>query len=160
MGDIKNNKAQKIKDFFIIQKIRIENFIKEHKYISAFIGVFLFSCIVALIVYASDNDEYKGKVKISSASVTPKSTISTDKIESIPSFNTLVYDISYKLSIDNLKDDATVVRSVVIKATLTNDIDAEWIINDEEDNYCHTGSLSGFQPFRATVPLSRRQTGS
>lgn len=135
MGDIKNNKAQKIKDFFIIQKIRIENFIKEHKYISAFIGVFLFSCIVALIVYASDNDEYKGKVKISSASVTPKSTISTDKIESIPSFNTLVYDISYKLSIDNLKDDATVVRSVVIKATLTNDIDAEWIINDEEDNY-------------------------
>lgn len=135
MSDIKNNKAQKIKDFFLIQKIRIENFIKEHKYISAFIGVFLFSCIVALIVYASDNDEYKGKVKISSASVTPKSTISTDKIESIPSFNTLVYDISYKLSIDNLKDDATVVRSVVIKATLTNDIDAEWIINDEEDNY-------------------------
>ncbi len=135
MSDIKNNKAQKIKDFFLIQKIRIENFIKEHKYISAFIGVFLFSCIVALIVYASDNDEYKGKVKISSASVTPKSTISTDKIESIPSFNTLVYDVSYKLSIDNLKDDATVVRSVVIKATLTNDIDAEWIINDEEDNY-------------------------
>ena len=134
MSGAKNNITQKIKDFFLIQKIRITNFIKEHKYISAFIGVFLFSCLVALIVYASDNDEYKGKVKID-ASVTPKSTTSTDKIESIPSFNTLVYDVSYKLSIDGLKDDVTIVRNVVIKATLTNNVDAEWIINDEEDNY-------------------------
>lgn len=135
MSGAKNNITQKIKDFFLIQKIRITNFIKEHKYISAFIGVFLFSCLVALIVYASDNDEYKGKVKIATASVTPKSTTSTDKIESIPSFNTLVYDVSYKLSIDGLKDDVTIVRNVVIKATLTNNVDAEWIINDEEDNY-------------------------
>lgn len=136
MSGAKNNITQKIKDFFLIQKIRITNFIKEHKYISAFIGVFLFSCLVALIVYASDNDEYKGKVKID-ASVTPKSTTSTDKTDSIPSFNTLVYDISYKLSIDGLKDDVTVARTVVIKAKLTNDadVDAEWIINNEEDDY-------------------------
>lgn len=136
MSGAKNNITQKIKDFIIIQKIRITNFIKEHKYISAFIGVFLFSCLVALIVYASDNDEYKGKVK-TTANVTPKSMTSTDKISEIPSFNTLVYDVSYKLSIDGLKNDVTVVRNVVIKATLIKgkDIDAEWIINDEEDNY-------------------------
>ena len=80
MNDAKYNMTQKLKDFFLIQKIRIANFIKEHKYISAFIGIFLFSCIVALIVYASDNDEYKGKVEVSAASVTSKSSSSTSEI--------------------------------------------------------------------------------
>ena len=42
----------KIKDWFIITKIRILNFIKEHKYVSAFIGVLLLSdaCDVGDIV--------------------------------------------------------------------------------------------------------------
>lgn len=135
MNDAKYNMTQKLKDFFLIQKIRIANFIKEHKYISAFIGIFLFSCIVALIVYASDNDEYKGKVEVSAASVTSKSSSSTSEIKEIPSFSTLVYDIDYNLSIKDLKNDKTVIRNVVVEATMVDDIDAEWLINDEEANY-------------------------
>ena len=112
MNDAKYNMTQKLKDFFLIQKIRIANFIKEHKYISAFIGIFLFSCIVALIVYASDNDEYKGKVEVSAASVTSKSSSSTSEIKEIPSFSTLVYDIDYNLSIKDLKNDKQLLETL------------------------------------------------
>ena len=49
----------KIKDWFIITRIRILNFIKEHKYVSAFIGVLLLSIVVALIVRAADGDYIK-----------------------------------------------------------------------------------------------------
>ena len=43
----------KIRDWFIITRIRILNFIKEHKYVSAFIGVLLLSVVIALIVRAA-----------------------------------------------------------------------------------------------------------
>ena len=43
----------KIKDWFIITRIRILNFVKEHKYVSAFVGVLLLSLVIALIVKAA-----------------------------------------------------------------------------------------------------------
>lgn len=56
MNMTKSNFKNKVKDWFIIQRIRLTNFAKEHKYISAFIGIFLMSSIVALIVFATDGD--------------------------------------------------------------------------------------------------------
>ena len=49
----------KIKDWFIITRIRVLNFIKEHKYVSAFIGVLLLSVVIALIVRAATNETKK-----------------------------------------------------------------------------------------------------
>ena len=46
----------KIKDWFIITRIRVLNFIKEHKYFSAGIGVFLLTTFIAFIVRAATDE--------------------------------------------------------------------------------------------------------
>lgn len=135
MNMTKTDFKKRLKDWFIIQRIRLLNFMKEHKYISAFIGIFLMSCVVALVVYASNNDEYNGKVNVS-ASVIQKSVSSNDEVKSIKSFSTLVYDLSYSLSISDLPQDETVVRDeVIIEASFDASIDADWFVADQEANY-------------------------
>lgn len=124
------------KDWLAIQKIRIKNFVEEHKYISSFIGVFLISSLVALIVYAADTDKYAGQVS-ATASVTQKSSQSTEEITTAKSFSTIVYDVDYLLSISDLPMDETVVRDeVVVQASFNDKIDAEWVTyNDITSNY-------------------------
>ena len=135
MNMTKTDFKKRLKDWFIIQRIRLLNFMKEHKYISAFIGVFLMSCVVALVVYASNNDEYNGKVNVS-ASVVQKSVSSNDEVKNIKSFSTLVYDLSYSLSIPDLPQDETEVRDeVIIEASFDASIDADWFVADQEANY-------------------------
>ncbi len=135
MNMTKSNFKSKIKDWFIIQRIRLTNFAKEHKYISAFIGIFLMSSIVALIVFATNSDEYAGRVSVT-ASVQQKSVSSSEEVTTIKSFSTIVYDISYKLAVADLPSDQIVTRDqVIIKATFNEGIDAEWVIQDTEATY-------------------------
>lgn len=121
----KNETLTKIKDWFIINGIRFKNFVKEHKYVSSVVGLFLISSIVGLIVFA-EGDEYAGRVNISGSFET-KGISSPDPITSAKSFSTIVYDVSYKLSIDNLPSEEVVNRNEVkIKATFTENVNAKW----------------------------------
>lgn len=135
MNMTKSNFKNKVKDWFIIQRIRLTNFAKEHKYISAFIGIFLMSSIVALIVFATNSDEYAGRVSVT-ASAQQKSVSSSEEITNIKSFSTVVYDISYGLSIADLPSDQVVTRDqVIIEATFNEGVDAEWLTQDMEATY-------------------------
>ena len=55
----------KIKDWFIITRIRVLNFIKEHKYASATVGLLLFTIFIAIIVKATDDDNYIKETSVS-----------------------------------------------------------------------------------------------
>ena len=81
----------KIKDWFIITRIRILNFVKEHKYVSAFVGVLLLSLVIALIVKAATTNE------INSATASIKSfALSGTESNEVPNFS----DVTYKLQYD------------------------------------------------------------
>ncbi len=136
MNIIKIDLKAKVKDWFLIQKIRITNFIKEHKYISAFIGIFLVSSIVAFIAFALDDDKYSGKV-LASGQVAQKNASSTEEVSTIKSFSTIVYDVAYSLSINDLPADETVVRdNVIIQAKFNEGVDAQWVVYDDiSSNY-------------------------
>ena len=72
----------KIKDWFIITRIRILNFVKEHKYVSAFVGVLLLSLVIALIVKAATTNE------INSATASIKSfALSETESNEVPNFS-------------------------------------------------------------------------
>lgn len=125
----------KMIDWFIITRIRILNFIKEHKYLSATIGTFLISCIAILIVYASS--DYDGKIK-SEISVAQKGISTVEEITQINSFSTIVYDMTYKLSlIDEEMPEGGLIRdSVIIEASFKEDVDAQWqTFSDEVSDY-------------------------
>lgn len=125
---------EKIIDWFIILRIRILNFIKEHKYIATGIGVFLFSFLVYFVAFASD-DPYEGKVN-TTISVSQKSVSSVEEIDDIKSFSTLIYDISYMLSVDEIPEGGLVRNSVEVVAELNSEVDANWIVpSDESTDY-------------------------
>jgi hypothetical protein len=134
MNMTKSNFKNKVKDWFIIQRIRLTNFAKEHKYISAFIGIFLMSSIVALIVFATDGDPYE-HVSVSEGTATPTSISGSDKIDTTKTFSTIVYNIRYKLSPDETGDAPVAMDEVVIKAKLPKDLDVDWITQDIEATY-------------------------
>lgn len=121
MNMTKSNIKSRLSDWFLIQRIRITNFMKEHKYVSAFIGVFLMSCIVAVIVYAQDDTV--GVANITNISV--KKINSSEKIEKTKSFSTVVYEVSYDT-------DASAVR---FQISIGDDIDAYWDTSDMTATY-------------------------
>lgn len=128
-----------ILDWFIIQRIRILNFIGEHKYVSAGIGIFLFSSVLGLIVYATNIDEYADKVQVQS-SISTKSAASAENITSIKSFSTLIYEVNYKLDLKDIDiteiDTNSILRTVVIKASLKDKtLDANWVYSDDNTTY-------------------------
>ena len=131
---IKKNKINKqdIIDWFIIQRIRFLNFVREHKYLSVGIGVFLLSSIVYLIAFASESDPYENKVSARLSNVTTKNVTSSETIEEIDSFSTLVYDFSYQLSAENLPEEGLVRNYVELVAEFNSGIDAEWIVYSNE----------------------------
>lgn len=128
----------KIKDILLINKVRLENFIKEHKYVSSFIGLFLVAGIISFIVFAASDpldshiSSSVGNVAVRNALVTSNNNITT-----IPSFNTITYDIPYTLSVGSeiTTNDKTSLRDVTIVATYDGNYDLNWIQGDENASY-------------------------
>ena len=134
---MKQNKVnfQKIKDWFIIQRIRLLNFIKEHKYVSAGIGVFLATCIIVIVAFASDTDPYEGKITVeeSSVSVSNLSKDNTDNTYNADSFTQVSYKVSFKLACASCETEKPTNRSVIITASIPSNIDASWVAPDDLD---------------------------
>lgn len=109
-----------IKDKLAITRIRIMNFIKEHKYVSLVIGVFLMSAVIALAVRAA-NDELPdaGNFTVDSVKVALGAS-SPNTSASVKNFSSASYIVSYRLG-DPGCSSADSVDSVIIEATLTND---------------------------------------
>lgn len=103
----------KIKDWLIITRIRLLNFIKEHKYVSAVIGVFLISTIIAFAVKAADNKISSTTGLISEVSVTEEGKV--------PNFSNVTYKVNYKVG-DNA-DRNNIVDEVTIGLTLKSSKD-------------------------------------
>ena len=133
---------EKIKNWFIVQRIRLTNFIKEHKYISAGIGVFILTGIIALVAFAQNNE----LVNISSFNVDAKSSDVSNS--TFYSFDT----ISYNLNSITFSNNDNELSNMEVTATIssvtspngfeytTSNIDAEWIQGDEDSDITYTGS--------------------
>lgn len=128
----------KIKDWFIITRIRILNFIKEHKYVSAFIGVLLLSVVIAFIVRAATNETIdKISVSITGAdrgiSVVTESDSGNNK--EAPNFSKVIYSLKYYLGEGDSRcqnnDVVYKVDEVVIDATIPYNENIKWIGSDE-----------------------------
>lgn len=132
--------AEKIKNNIIIGWIRFKNLVKEHKYISSVLGLFLISCIIGLVVFAQE-DEYAGKIAAEINEV-KTSTIKDDVLaqsETVDSFDTIVFDIDYYLNLNggDLPGDITLSRNAIIEATVdTENADVYWYQAGQDDgNY-------------------------
>ncbi len=129
----------KIRDWFIITRIRILNFIKEHKYASAFIGVLLLSMVVALIVRAAD-DEYIKDISVSTTGsgrgISAKTEADDGQNKVAPNFSAITYTISYFLGegSDECKaesNSSNIVDQVTIEATIPANSNLTWNTADE-----------------------------
>lgn len=89
----------KIKDWFIITRIRVLNFIKEHKYFSAGIGVFLLTAFIAFIVRAVTDETISNATLVMEGEYQPRLNVITESSDNIkaPNFSTITYNISYYL---------------------------------------------------------------
>lgn len=133
---MKQNKVnfQKIKDWFIIQRIRLLNFIKEHKYVSAGIGVFLATCIIVIVAFASDTDPYEGKITVVNDSVTISNlSAAEDNTYNTDSFTQVSYKVSFKLACASCETEKPTNRSVIMTASIPSNIDASWVVPDDLD---------------------------
>lgn len=125
----------KIKDWFTITRIRISNFIKEHKYVSAIVGLFFVSAIVAFIVKAATN------VEVSNATVNFSKTGNLVSINGatadsdVQTFSEAIYTLNYYLDhADCGGDNVLYADKVTITATLPEGTDTnniKWIANEE-----------------------------
>ena len=87
---------EKIKNWFIILGIKLANFIKEHKYVSAGIGVLICTCVIVMVAFASDTDPNEGKISVDSLNVSA-SNESEQTLTGAPSFSTVNYTVDFKL---------------------------------------------------------------
>jgi len=160
---MKASTKNKIKDWFIITRIRVLNFIKEHKIISAIIGVFLMSVVVALVVSAADETISSTPVSVSGenrgvVSITTE-TDGEDKTVA-PNFSNVIYALGYSLgegdsTCNNTEDKASYkVDEVIIEATIPLNDNIKWVGSDEtaiseiiNDKDANTSTL------KVTVPL-------
>ncbi len=126
-------KINKIKDWFIITRIRILNFIKEHKYVSALIGVFLLSAIIALAVRAADDEITSANVSVNSVSVATEKIEGLEDVEgtkTAPNFSNVTYNLRYTLG-ENYNCNQT-VDEVKITAKVENKDYLKWNPGSEE----------------------------
>lgn len=122
---------EKIKNWFIILGIKLANFIKEHKYVSAGIGVLICTCVIVMVAFASDTDPNEGKISVDSLSV--KASNESDEITEAQSFSTINYTVDFKLKCKDNETCTASNRKAVIEASIPANIDAEWIaINSNE----------------------------
>ncbi len=130
----------KIKDWFIITRIRVLNFIKEHKIISAVIGVLLMSIVVALVVRAADETISSTPVSVSGENrgIVSITTETDDEDKTIaPNFSNVIYALGYSLgegdsTCNNIEDRSSYkVDEVVIEATIPLNDNVKWVGSDE-----------------------------
>ena len=129
-----------IKDWFIVQRIRILNFIKEHKYISVAIFTFLFAALIGFIVYADDTVDTKASIE--------QISIEGASDSKVKSFSSLTYNVEYQLLLDDkenndennttessttIENNIEVTKDVVIEGILDGTIDAEWQLYYNDD---------------------------
>ena len=122
---------EKIKNWFIILGIKLANFIKEHKYVSAGIGVLICTCVIVMVAFASDTDPNEGKISVASLNVAASNE--SDEITEAQSFSTINYTVDFKLKCKDNETCSASNRKAVIEASIPANIDAEWIaINSNE----------------------------
>ena len=131
-----------IKNKFIIGMIKFKNIVGEHKYISSICFLFLASAIVALVVFAED-DPYRGKISTTISTTGENLVIKNLDGNNIPkeevkSFDTVILEVEYNLSLDDgTRPTDTVSRNVNIEA-LIGTIKADGSIDNENiDAYWH-----------------------
>ena len=124
----------KIKDWFIITRIRFLNFIKEHKYASAIVGLLLFTTFIAIIVKATDdNNNYINSVSVSTTGEGRGITVKTESESGdsqtlvAPNFSEVIYTVSYALGTDSNECKSNkIVDQVVIEATIPYNSNLRW----------------------------------
>ena len=138
----------KIRDWFIITRIRILNFIKEHKYVSAFIGVLLLSVVIALIVRAAATNVTKPDSTVDLSQVSIKLNNNEGNV-SVDTYSEAIYTLSYYLSNPDCGDPEKVLYAdtVTITAKLPKDIDetgVSWVANEEAVSADVTNDNNGY----------------
>ena len=157
---MKSSTITKFKDWFIITRIRVLNFIKEHKYISAIVGVFLLSAVIALVVRATDTEISSTSVSVSGdnrgiVSVTTESETEDKTIA--PNFSNVIYALGYSLGegdqkCNTLEDKSSYkVDEVVIEATIPINNNIKWIGSDETTISSITNQ-DGNSTLKITIP--------
>lgn len=127
----------KIKDWFIITRIRVLNFIKEHKYLSIVVGVFLLTAFIALIVRAATEETISNATIAMEEGKKPTFSVKTESAENkAPNFSTITYQIEYYLEQGNSCsiDNATSYKAdeVEIQVSLPNSVNnVKWGRSDE-----------------------------
>lgn len=126
----------KIRDWFIITRIRILNFIKEHKYVSAGIGILLMTAIIALVVRAATNVEVKDATVNFTKTEKLVSVNGSSTDTEVPTFSEAIYTLNYYLDHGDCGNTEKVLYAdeVTIKATLPEGTDTnniKWIANEE-----------------------------
>lgn len=108
-----STKKEKIKNWLIITRIRITNFIKEHKYVSAVIGLFLISAVVGLVVSAT-NDTIDSAT-VSDVVVRANTTTNNNYANN---FSIINYRVSYKIGSACVGETTQVINEVTVSAKL------------------------------------------
>ena len=118
---MKSSTKAKLKDWLTINRIRIMNFIKEHKYLSLVIGLFLVSIVVALTVRAA-NDELSdaGDFKVNSFLVSTDESTEASNSAIADNFSSANYVLEYRLGTDGCTETTDFVDTVTITATFTD----------------------------------------
>lgn len=144
----------KIKDWFIITRIRLLNFIKEHKYVSAVLGVFLMSAVIALIVRAATDvtvDDALVSVTGGNRGITVTTESDAKDTKIAPNFSKVTYNLHYYLGAGDSRcesGDENVYKAdeVEIIATLDDVTNVKWIGGDET-------TISNISPDGKTLSL-------
>ncbi len=159
---MKSSTKTKLKDWLNITRIRIMNFIKEHKYVSLVIGLFFVSVVVALVVRATDETITSTSVSVSGekrgiVSVTTESEVEDKTIA--PNFSNVIYALSYSLgegdsTCNNTEDKSSYqVDEVVIEATIPLNNNVKWIGSDETAiSDIINNSDAGTSTLKVTIP--------
>lgn len=119
---MKSSTKTKLRDWLDITRIRIMNFIKEHKYVSLGIGLFLVSVVVALTVRANNTElSDAGDFKVESVLVSTAGNTEASPSAVADNFSSADYVLKYRLGADGCTDKTDFVDTVTITATLTDE---------------------------------------
>lgn len=130
------NIMKRIKNWTVIQGVRIKKFVFDHKYVSATIGLFLISAIIAVVVFASEDDIYEGKIKVTSNGNISVTSTDSDNPREVKSFSTVVYNIPIKINpTEDISSDSNEINSRTIKLTaeVDNGLDVSFSASDNSD---------------------------
>lgn len=134
MGKSKNE----FKNWLSIQRVKLGLFMKNHKYLSATVGLFLITIIIAVIVFASDSDPFENTITVHyNRDTRPLVVSSTESNEEriVKSFSTVIYDIPYNLSSTVEGSTENINRMVKIDVKLPKTVDASvFTLNNDSMN--------------------------